>query len=128
MTDWPGGLPVGGYNVTNLRYADDTTLIATSVANMAEFLKRVKVESELLCLRLNVSRTRLNVSRTKIMAKGPDCLEEPLIIDGNEVELISKFNFIGSLITKDDGCSQEIRHRLVSNGTFSNDKPVQDLG
>ena len=121
MADWPGGLPVGGYNVTNLRYADDATLIATSVANMAEFLKRVKVESELLCL-------RLNVSRTKIMAKGPDCLEEPLIIDDNEVELISKFNFIGSLITKDDGCSQEIRHRLVSNGTFSNDKPVQDLG
>ena len=101
-----GGLRVGGYNVNNLRYADDTTLIATSVADMAELLKRVKVESALLGL-------RLNVSKTKIMATGPDRVEEPLIIDGNEVESISKFNFLRSLITKDGGCSQEIRHRLA---------------
>ena len=106
MEDWPGGLAVGGYNVNNLRYADDTTLIATSVADMAELLKRVKVESELLGL-------RLNVSKTKIMAIGPDSVEEPLIIDGNEVESVSKFNFLGSLITRDGGCSQEIRHRLA---------------
>ena len=44
MTDWPGGLPVGGYTVNNLHYADDTTLIATSVADMAELLKMVKVK------------------------------------------------------------------------------------
>ena len=100
------GLTVGGYNVNNLRYADDTTLIATSVADMAELLKRVKVESELLGL-------HLNVSKTKIMAIGPDSVEEPLIIDGNEVESVSKFNFLGSLITRDGGCSQEIRHRLA---------------
>ena len=96
--DWPGGLPVGGYNINKLRYADDTTLIATSVADMAELLKRVKVESELLGL-------RLNVSKTNIMSIGPDSVEEPLTIDGNEVESVSKFNFLGSLITKDDGCS-----------------------
>ena len=108
MTDWPEGLPVGGCNVYNLRYADDATLIATSVADMAELLKRVKVESELLGL-------RFNVTKTKIMAIGPapDSVEGPLIIDGNEVESVSKFNFLGSLITKDDGCSQEIRHRLA---------------
>ena len=106
VADWPGGLPVGGYNVNNLRYADDTTLIATSVADTAELLKRVKVESELLGL-------CLNVSKTKIMVTGPDSVEEPLIIDGNEVESVSKFNFLGSLITKDKGCSQEIRHRLA---------------
>ena len=47
------------------------------------------------------------------MAIGPDSVEEPLIIDGNEVESVSKFNFLGSLITKDGGCSQEIRHRLA---------------
>ena len=75
LAEWPGGLPVGGYNVNNLRYADDTTLIATSVYEMTELLKRVKVESELLGL-------RLNVSKTKIMAIGPDSVEEPLIIDG----------------------------------------------
>ena len=46
------------------------------------------------------------------MAISPDSVEEPLIIDGNEVESVSKFNFLGSLITKEDGCSQEIRHRL----------------
>ena len=55
----------------------------------------------------------LNVSKTKIMAIGPGCVEEPLIIDGNEVESVSKFNFLGSLITKDGGCSQEIGHRLA---------------
>ena len=73
---------------------------------MAELLKRVKVESELLDL-------RLNVSKTKIMTIGPDSVEEPLIIDGNEVESVSKFNFLGSMITKEGGCSQEIRHRLA---------------
>ena len=59
LADWPGDLPVGGYNVNNLCYADDTTLIATSVADMAELLKRVKVESELLGLHLNVSKTKI---------------------------------------------------------------------
>ena len=73
---------------------------------MAEHVKRVKVESELLGL-------RLNVSKTKIMAIGPDSVEELLIIDGNEVESVSKFIFLGSLITKEGGCSQEIRHRLA---------------
>ena len=91
----------------NLRYAGGTTLIATSVADMAELLKRAKVESELLGL-------RLNVSKTKIMAMiGLDSVEEPLIIDGNEVESVSKFIFLGSLITKEGGYSQEIRHRLA---------------
>ena len=84
VADWPGGLPVGGFNVNNLRYADDTTLITTCVADMAEPLKRVKVESELLGL-------RLNVSKTKIVAIGPDSVEEPLIIDGNKVESVPKF-------------------------------------
>ena len=86
-----------------------TTLLKlqlVSVADMAEFLKRSKVESELLSL-------RLNVSKTKIMAIGPDSVEEPLIIDGNEVESVPKFNFLRSLITKDGGYSQEIRHRLA---------------
>ena len=94
-----GDLPVGGYNVNNLRYA-------TSVADMAELLKRVKVESELLSL-------RPNVSKTKNMAIGPDSVEEPFIIDSIEVESVSKFNFLGSLVTKDGGCSQEIRHWLA---------------
>ena len=95
------GPAVGGYNVNNLRYADDTTLIATSGADMAELLKRVKVG------------LRLNVSKTTIMAIGPDSVEEPFIIDGNEVGSVSKFNFLGSLITEEGGCSQEIRHFLA---------------
>ena len=47
------------------------------------------------------------------MAIGPDSVKGPFIIDGNEVELVSKFNFLGSLITKDGGCSHEIRHQSV---------------
>ena len=50
--------------------------------------------------------------KTKIVATGSESVNEPLIIDGNEVESVSKFNFLGSLITKEGGCSQEIRHRL----------------
>ena len=106
MEDWPGGLAVGSYNVNNLRYADDTTLIATSVADMAELQKRVKVESELLGL-------RLNFSKTKIMAISPDSVEEPLKIDGNKVESVSKLSFRGSPIIRDGGCNQESRHRLA---------------
>ena len=82
-------LPVGGYTVNNLRYADDTTLIATSVADMAELLKRVKVESELLGL-------RLNVSKTKIMAViGPDSVQELLIHCKNVGQTITQrwFNY-----------------------------------
>ena len=106
VADWPGGLPVGGYNDNNLRYADNTTLIATSVADMAELLKNFKVESELLGL-------RPNVSKTMIMAISPGSVEKPLIIDSNKVESVSKFNFLGCLITKDGGCGQDIRHRLA---------------
>ena len=57
MADWPGGLPVCSYNANNLHYADDTTLITTSEADMAELMKRVKVESE-LSLRLMSVRQR----------------------------------------------------------------------
>ena len=74
---------------------------------MAELLKQVKVESDLLGL-------RLNVSKTKIMTICPDSVEEPIIINGNEVESVSKLNFLGSLISKDGSCSQEIRHRLAT--------------
>ena len=115
VADWPGGLPVGGYNFNNIHHADDTTLIATSVADMAQLLKRVEEESALLGL-------RLNVIKTKIMAIGPDRVGKPLIINGNEVESVSKFNFLGSLITKEGGCSQEIRHCLAMV------RSVQDLG
>ena len=82
----------------------------------------MKVESELLGL-------HLNVSRIKIMAIGPDSVEEPLIIDGNEVESVSKFKFLGSLIIRDKGCSQEIRYRLaMSRSALTCIQPVQDLG
>jgi meiotically up-regulated gene 157 (Mug157) protein len=66
---------------------------------MAELLKKVKVESERLGL-------RLNVSKTKIMSIGTDGEGKPLIIDDNEVESVTQFNFLGSLITKEGGCSQ----------------------
>jgi hypothetical protein len=106
MDGWSGGLSIGGRKVSNLRYADDTTLITTSMTEMAELLNRVKEESERLGL-------RLNVSKTKLMAIGPDVKEEPFLVDGKEVEFVSQFNFLGSLIIKDGGCGQEIRRRLA---------------
>ena len=71
FNDWSGGLSIGGRKVHNLRYADDTSLIATSMAEMTTLLNRVKDESEQLGL-------RLNVTKTKLMTIGRDCVETPL--------------------------------------------------
>ena len=88
-------IAIGSYNVSNLRYAYDTSLII-GVAGMA---KVVKLESELLVM-------RLNFIKTKIIAIVPVSVEVPIIIDGNVVELVSRFNFLGSLTTRYGGCSQ----------------------
>ena len=88
------------------------------MAGMAKLLKMVKLESELLGI-------RLNFSKTKIIAIVPESVEVIIIIDGNAFELVSKFNFLGSLTARDGGCSQETSCR---NATFNNVKPVQDLG
>ena len=96
------GIKIAGRNVNNLRHADDTTLMAESEELMS-LLMKVKVESEKVGL-------KLNIQKMKIMASGPTTSWE---IDGETVETVSDFIFLGSKITADGDCSHEIKRRLL---------------
>ena len=90
-------------NINNLRYADDTNLMAESEKELKSLLMKVKVESEKVGL-------KLNIQKTKIMASGSITSWE---IDGETVETGSDFIFLGSKITADGDCSHEIKRRLL---------------
>ena len=90
-------------NINNLRYADDTTLMAESEEELKSLLMKVKEESEKAGL-------KLNIQKAKIMASGPITSWE---IDGETVETVSDFIFLGSKITADGDCSHEIKRRLL---------------
>ena len=89
------GIKIAGRNINNLRYADDTTLMAKSEEELKRLLMKVKEESEKVCL-------KLNIQKTKIMASGPITSWQ---IDGETVETGSDFIFLGSKITTDGDCS-----------------------
>jgi len=97
------GIRIAGRNINNLRYADDTTLMAESEEELKSLLMRVKVESEKVGL-------KINIQKTKIMASGPITSWE---IDGETVETVSDFIFLGSKITADGDCSHEIKRCLL---------------
>ena len=92
------GIKIAGRNINNLRYADDTTLMAES-KELKSLLMKVKEESEKVGL-------KLNIQKTKIMASGPITSWQ---IDGETVEAMRDFIFLGSKITADGDCSHEIR-------------------
>ena len=94
------GIKIAGRNINNLRYADDTTLMAENEEELKSLLIKVKVESEKVGL-------KLNIQKTKIMASSPTTSWE---IDG---ETESDFIFGGSKITADGDCSHEIKRRLL---------------
>ena len=96
------GIKITGRNFNNLRYADDTTLMAESEEELKSLLK-VKEESEKHGL-------KLNIQKTKIMASGPITSRE---IDGETVETVSDFIFLDAKITADGDCSQEIKRWLL---------------
>ena len=97
------GIKIAGRNISNLRYADDTPLMAESEEEVKSLLMKVKVESEKVGL-------KLNIQKTKIMASGPITSWE---IDVEIVETVSDFIFGGSKITADGDCSHEIKRRLL---------------
>ena len=97
------GIKIAGRNINNLRYADDTTLMAESEEELKPLLMKVKEESEKVGL-------NLNIQKMKIMASGPITSWE---IDEERVEAVSDFLFLGSKITADGDCSHEIRRRLL---------------
>ena len=96
------GIKIAGRNINNLRYADDTTLMAESEEELRSLLMKVKEESEKVGL-------KLNIQKRKIMASGSITSWE---IDGETVETVSDFIFWGSKITADDDCSHEIKRWL----------------
>ena len=90
------GIKIAGKNINNLRYADDTTLMAESEEELKNLLMKVGL--------------KLNIQKTKIMASGPTTSWG---IDGETVETVSDFIFLGSKITADGDCSHEIKRRLL---------------
>ena len=96
-------MKIAGRNIYNLRYADDTTLVAESEEELKSLLMKVKEESEKVGL-------KLNIQKTKIMASGPITSRQ---IDGETVETVSDFIFGGPKITADGDCSHEIKWRLL---------------
>ena len=93
------GIKIARRNINNLRYANDTTLIAESEEELKSLLIKVKEESEKVGL-------KLNIQKTKIMASGPITSWE---IDGETMETLTNFFFLGSKITADGDCSHEIK-------------------
>ena len=96
------GIEIARRNINNLRYADDTTLMAESEDELKSLLMKVKEESEKVSL-------KLNIQKTKIMASGPVTSWQ---IDGETVETVSDFILGGSKITTDGDCNHEIKRRL----------------
>ena len=104
-------IKIAGRNISNLRYADDTTLVAESEEELKSLLMKVKVESEKVGL-------KLNIQKTKIMASGPIASWE---MDGETVETVSDFILGGAKITAGCDCSHEIkRHLLLGRKVMTN--------
>ena len=96
-------IKIGGRNINNLRYADDSTLMAENEEELKNLLMRVKEESERAGL-------RLNITKTKIISSGPITAMQ---IEGEKVEVVTDFLFLGFEITADGDCSHEIRKQLL---------------
>ena len=103
LEETQSGIKIAGRNTSNLRYADDTTLMAESEEKLKSLLMKVKEESEKVGL-------KLNIQKMKIMASGPIT---PWQIDGETVETVSDFIFWGSKITADGDYSHEIKRCLL---------------
>ena len=97
------GIKISGRNINNLRYADDTTLMAESEEELKSLLMKVKEESQKVGL-------ELHIQKTKIMAAGPITSWQ---IDGETVETVADFIFLSSKIIADGDCSHEIKRRLL---------------
>ena len=103
MDEAQAGIKIAGRNISNLRYADDTTLEAESEEKLKSLLMKVKEESEKVQL-------KLNIQKTKIMASCPIISWK---IDGETMETVSDFILLGSKITADGDCSHKIKRRLL---------------
>ena len=106
LNEAQAGIEIARRNINNLGYADDTTLMAEREGELKSLLRKVKEESEKVGL-------KLNIQKTKIMASGPITSCQ---IDGETVETLADFIFLGSNITADGDCSHEIKRRYSLEG------------
>ena len=97
------GIKIAGRNISNLRYADDTTLMAANEEELKSPLMKVKEES-------GKAGLKINIQKTKVMASGPVTAWQ---IDGETMETVTDFIFLGSKITADGDCSHEMKRRLL---------------
>jgi len=109
------GIKIARRNINNLRYADNTTLMAESEEELKSLLMKVKEEREKAGLKLNIQKTKIMVSgpiiqKTKIMVSGPITSWQT---DGETMKTVTDFIFLGSKITTDGDCSHEIKRRLL---------------
>ena len=102
LDELQAGVKIGGRNINNHRYADDTTLMAESKEDLKSLWMRVKEKTERATL-------KLNIKKTKILASGPSTSRQT---EGEKVEVVTDFLFLGSKATVDGDCSHEIRRRL----------------
>ena len=111
LEETQAGIKISGRNINNLRYADDTTLMAESEEELKSLLMKVKEKSEKVGL-------KLNIQKTEVMASGPIISWQ---IDGETMETVTDFIFLGSKITADGHCSHEIkRHLLLRRKAMNN--------
>ena len=103
MDEAQAGIKIAGTNINNLRYADDTILMAESEEELKSLLMKVKEESEKVGL-------KINIQKTKIMASSPTSSWQ---IDGETLKTVTDFIFLHSKITTDGDCSHEIKRRLL---------------
>ena len=103
LEETQAGIKIAGRNINNLRYADDTTLMAESDEELKSLLMNVKEQSENVGLKLNIQKTKIMAS-SSIASWG---------IDGETVETVSDFIFLGSKVTADGDCSHEIKRCLL---------------
>ena len=115
LDETPAGIKIAGRNINNLRYADDTTLMAENEEELKSLLMKVKEKSEKTGL-------KLNIQKTKIMASGSITSWQ---IDGETMETVTDFIFLGSEITADGDCSHEIkRHLLLGRKVMTNQDSI----
>ena len=106
LEETQAGIKIAGRNINNLRYADDTTIMAESEEELKSLLMQLKEETEKVGL-------KLNIQKTKIMASSPITSRQ---IDGEIVEIVAGFFFLGSKITADGECSHELKDTYSLEG------------
>ena len=109
------GVRVGGRNITNIRYADDTALIADSETKMQSLVNTLVIESQRRGLKVNFSKTKVMVVR-----KGSEQIDARITIDGSNLEQVNSFSYLGSILTEEGRCEKEIKTRIsIAKDSFN---------